>query len=376
MKQIYIFFGLLCTLFAMTSCNEDPSYFELPTYPDEMHIRSSVEEIVLNKGIAEQTAVTFSWDKASSPISAADEVTYKVCLYPSSQKDLKSEYIETGAQQQLSLSHDQLNSMVAKWAIPGNAVKVTAQVLSIVNNEQKYVRPEISTVEFVVTGYEKYPPNLYMAITDQNGTKTTQRLDQRQLGTGIYEISLDMVPCSFHFQTSEAEYPLYGQSADGKLDYVTEGSYTEFTNTETGSRTIIVDTNSDFNDCRVLEIVQLPTPGLIWICGNGCSVGWNTNTSEGRMEMVGTAREPYLYAWTGDFVAGGELKIGLGSGWGDQFFYAPADNADPVTDHRLNMYRFQDNGGDVKWVPSVSGRYTFTLCLLASDMWTSFEPAQ
>jgi hypothetical protein len=47
-----------------------------------------------------------------------------------------------------------------------------------------------------------------------------------------------------------------------------------------------------------------------------------------------------------------------------------------VTDHRLFMYRFQDDGGDIKWVPSVSGRYTFTLCLLADDMKTSFEPAQ
>jgi hypothetical protein len=41
----------------------------------------------------------------------------------------------------------------------------------------------------------------------------------------------------------------------------------------------------------------------------------------------------------------------------------------------LSTYRYQDDGGDVKWVPSVSGRYTLTLCLLATDMWTKFEPA-
>ena len=376
MKKIYYLFGLFCTMFAMTSCNEDPTYFELPTYPDEMHVKASVEEIVLNKGIADQTAITLTWDKANSPISPTDEVTYKVCLYPSAQKDLKSEYIETGTKQQLNLTHDQLNSMVARWAIPGDAVKVTAQVLSNVQNEQKYVRPEISTVEFTVTGYEKYPPYLYMIITDLNGTQTTQRLEQRQLGTGIYEVTFNMVPCTYHFQTSEAGYPVYGEATEGKLDYVVEGVFREFTNNVSGSRTIIVDTNSEFNDCRVLNIVQLPTPGLIWICGNGCSVGWNTNTSEGRLEMVGGARDPYYYAWTGEFTAGGELKIGLGNGWGDQFFYAPSDNADPLTDHRLFMYRFQDDGGDVKWVPSVSGRYTFTLCLLTDDLKTSFVPAQ
>ena len=94
------------------------------------------------------------------------------------------------------------------------------------------------------------------------------------------------------------------------------------------------------------------------------------------MDMVGTAREPYYYAWTGEFTAGGELKIGLGGSWGDNFFFAPENNADPLTDHRLNMYRLQDAGGDVKWVPSVSGRYTFTLCLLATDLHTTFEPAE
>ena len=360
---------------AFSACNEDPEYFELPTYPDEMHIRSSVSDIVLNKGIADQAAVTFTWDRATSPLSSADKVSYKLCLYPSATKDQKSEYIATD-ETQLTLTHDQLNSMVARWAMPGEQVRLTAQVLSIVENETRYVRPEVSTVEFTATGYEKYPPYLYMTMTDASGLVTTQRLEQRQLGTGIYEATLNLTPCSFHFTTSEEPYPAYGMG-DGpeKMAYVTEGPVTDFTCDVTGQRTVIVDTNTPYVDCRVLDIVQLPVAGQIWICGNGCSVGWNTNTPEGRMTMTGTAREPYYYSWTGDFTAGGELKIGLGNGWGDQFFYAPVENADPLTDHRLPMYRLQDAGGDLKWVPTVSGRYTFTLCLLATDMHTSFEPA-
>jgi len=361
---------------ALTSCNEDPKYFELPTYPDEMHVQCSVEELVLNKGIADQTALTLTWQKATSPLSPTDEVTYKVCFYPSAVKEQQSDYIDVGTAQQLTISHDELNSMVARWALPGEAVKVTAQVLSIVNNEQRYVRPEKSTTEFTVTGYEKYPPYLYMHLTDEaTGAERTERMEQRQLGTGIYELSVNMTPCSYYFTTTESPYPLYAQQQGEQLTYVTEGSYTPFTSNVVGQRTVIVDTNTDFNDCRVLDIVQLPTPGLIWICGNGCSVDWNTNTAEGRLTMTGTAREPYYYSWTGDFKAGGELKIGLGGGWGDPFFFAPEANADPLTDHRLPMYRLQDAGGDLKWVPSVSGRYTFTLCLLATDMHTTFESA-
>ncbi len=374
MKYLHYVFSMLC-LMAFVSCNDDPEFFKLESYPDEMHIRSSVESVVLNKGIANQEAVTFTWDAASSPISSADEVTYKVCLFPTAMKDDKSAYIDVDTKTSLTLTHDELNAMVAKWALPGTPVKVTAQVLSNVHNETRYVKPEVSTVELTITGYEKYPPYLYMIITDDAGNVSSQRLEQRQLGSGIYEISFNMVPCNFHFTTTSEAYPAYGAAGDGKLDYVVEGNVNEFRNEAIGMRTIIVDTNAGYNDCRVLNIVQLPTPGLIWICGNGCSVGWNTNTSSGRLEMVGSAREPYLYAWTGEFTAGGEFKIGLGNGWGDQFFYAPFENADPLTNHELPMYRFQDDGGDLKWVPSVSGRYTLTLCLLVDDMWTKFEPA-
>lgn len=378
MRKYALFFSALCTALLLVSCNKDPEYFTLENYPDEMHVKCSVEEIILNKGISDQTAVTFTWDAASSPISTDDVVTYKMCLYPTTQKNNKSAYIDLGTNLTCSLTHDELNSMMAQWALPGQTVNVTAQVLAVFNNELHYLKPEVSTVEFTVTGYEKYPQYLYMQITTDDGLQVSQRLEQRQLGTGIYEASFEMVPCNYHITTTTDSYPAYGMASGDtteQMEYVTDGDIRDFRFDGIGKRTVIVDTNNGYNDCRVLDIVQLPTPGQIWICGNGCSVGWNTNTSTGRLEMVGTAREPYYYAWTGEFIAGGELKIGVGNSWGDPFFFAPENNADPLTDHRLSTFRYQDDGGDVKWVPSVSGRYTFTLCLLATDMWTKFEPA-
>ena len=70
MKYLHYVFSMLC-LMAFVSCNDDPEFFKLESYPDEMHIRSSVESVVLNKGIANQEAVTFTWDAAKSPISSA-----------------------------------------------------------------------------------------------------------------------------------------------------------------------------------------------------------------------------------------------------------------------------------------------------------------
>ena len=375
MKKYAMIFSALCTGLLFTSCNKDPEYFTLEENPDEMHVKSSVEEITLSKSSADQTAVTFTWDAATSVDPSTEGISYKLCLYPTGQKDSHSAYMELGNNLSYSMTHDELNTLLSQWALPGQAVKVTAQLLAVFKNEQRYIKPELSTVEFTATGYEKYSPYLYMQITTDDGKQMTQRLDQRQLGTGIYEATLNMTACKFHFTTTPEAYPAYGMAEGEQLEYYTEGEVRDFRFDGDGKRTVIVDTNTGFNDCRVLDIVQLPTPGLIWICGNGCSVGWNTNTSNGRLEMVGSAREPYYYAWTGDFNAGGEFKIGVGNGWGDPFFFAPDYNADPLTDHRLSTYRYQDNGGDVKWVPSVSGRYTLTLCLLATDMWTKFEPA-
>ena len=169
MKKYAMIFSALCTGLLFTSCNKDPEYFTLEDNPDEMHVKSSVEEITLNKGMADQTAVTFTWDAATSADPATEGISYKLCLYPTGQKDSHSEYKELGTNLSYSLTHDELNTMLSQWALPGQAVKVTAQLLGVFKNEQHYIKPEVSIVEFTATGYEKYSPYLYMQLTTDDG---------------------------------------------------------------------------------------------------------------------------------------------------------------------------------------------------------------
>ena len=142
----------------------------------------------------------------------------------------------------------------------------------------------------------------------------------------------------------------------------------------TGKRTIIVDTNDDFMDCRVLNIVQLPNPETIRIVGDGCSIGWDPASSEG-VFTIENPRYPYIYSWVGEFKVG-EIKVNTGTSWGDQFFYAPEPNADPAVNHQLSMFRYESAGGDVKWKVTTPGRFKFSLYLDADDLHTSFEPVQ
>lgn len=83
------------------------------------------------------------------------------------------------------------------------------------HNKVKYIKPEVSSVEFQAVGYEKYPQYLYMHMISASGTTSIERLSQRNLGTGIYEASVNIVPGSYYFTTSkDKDYPAYGQ-ADG-----------------------------------------------------------------------------------------------------------------------------------------------------------------
>ncbi len=384
-NKIFMLLGLVGLLAA---CNEDPEYYKLENQPDEMHVQSSVEKIILNKGIANETAITFTWSPQSSPVSAADVVTYAIRFFDESNKtDNITDLFDVGEACQYTLTHEELNNIISRWVPAGQQVTVTAQVLATVQNETKYVKPASSTVNFVVSGYERFPEVIHMVITDDaSGKVTVQDLTQRQRGTGIYEATFDVYPCTYHFTTTDEPLPAYGQADGEQMVYVTEGDVTEFVCDEIGTRTVIVDTNPEYNDCRMMEIIQLPNDKM-WIVGMGTSVGWNTDTPEGKMTMTGGPREPYIWSWTGQFYnvedakkikddSPGEFKIGLGGGWSDPFLYAPYANADPATEHGFSGPRLQGDGGDNKWVVQTSGMYKFSVYLLADDPHTTFEPVE
>lgn len=366
---------LLGLLGVVTSCNEDPEYFKLEDRPDTMHIQASAERLMLEKAKEDETAITFRWDAAGSPVSASDPVTYAMRIYATANKSLNTTgFYELGPELEMGFTHDELNAIISDWVLPGEEISLTAQVISTVHNENRYVKPMSSTVEFTVSGYEKYPAYIYIHMTDGAGETEVYSLTQRNMNSGIYEGTFDMVPCRYYFTTRyDSEYPAYTNAGDGEhLRYVNEGDYETFENTETGRRTIVLDTNNAYNDCRMIEIIQYP--GTLRIVGDGCTIGWDLSNSEGLFK-VEDARNPQFYSWTGNFFAGKELKIGTGPTYhADYFFFAPEQGADPLVNHELPMYRMQDYGGDVKWIPSVSGRYRFTLCLEAGNMHTDFVP--
>lgn len=384
MKKIFYFASLVGVFSMLTSCNEEPEYYQVPDYSNQisMNIKCSAEEVKLDKAQANQDVVTFSWDAVTSPISKDDSVAYFLRFYDTALKNEHiSDTIALGDATSKTFTHNELNNIVSRWILPDVPIEVTAQLLCYVFNKNTYVKPIQSETTFKVTCFEKFPMYLYLKITDNaTGNTTTERLEQVETGSGIYQYEAPMTPCTFVLGTSATEeYPLYAFGSGKNLKYVQEGSYETFASNETGDRTMIIDLNDEYNDCRIVEMVKLPVPGRLWIVGDGCSVGWNPNNAAGLFEQTGGLREPWLYSWTGEFHAAkdgseGMFKIGLESDYNGQFLFAPENGANPMTNPGIDGPRTQ-GGSDNKWQVPADGEgvHTLKLCLLANDLHLEFE---
>ena len=377
MKYKIIIPSLLCVVALFASCNEDHEFPTLPATPDdEMHVKGSAENVVLDENNPAGTAITFSWDAVHNPIDANDVPTYSICFYSTSDKDnTKTEFIQLGTEQSFSITHAALNKYVSRWIDAGHEIRVTAEVIGTFNSEIKYVKPEISLYEFTATAYERFPKNIYMHITDEVTNATTiETLTESSKGSGIYYVDLtDLGASSYYFTLyNNADYPAYGAKNETALLEYMEGTPKQFTFNGSGNRKVIVDLNDDYLDCRLFDIIDLPN-GWLWIVGNGTSVDWNPVNEAGMFVAEGGERDPYIYSWTGQFKEG-EFKVGLGNdNWSGLYFFAAEANADPIKDNSLREPRLEADGGDIKWASTVNGTYKLTFYLDRSNLHLTFE---
>lgn len=387
--KLYKFFMLLGVVALMASCNKDPEYYELPDQPDEMHVKLTFGNggdaeknlIHLSGTYLNEEAVKLTWDAIPSEYP----VTYLVRFFATENKnESTTDYYEVGSNTEFSITHNDLNSIVARWAIPGDEVPISAEIVGTVNNDKHYIKPEVSVYEFNAIGWEKYPTSLHIHMTDLNGRASMVELTQPQLGTGVYSAQINVNPCTFYFtKTSYAPFPAYYNDGEGKLLYVEdEGEYETFSTTETGLRTIMVDVNDEYLDVRVLNI-QMPAGANPYMVGDGTDIGWTTKSAAGYMVQATDPRTPYVYSYTGQFYAQNEFpgsetsegtfKILVDDSFSSNGFFAPEFNCNPLTNHVLP--KAGDNAGsDFKWLVPATGKYTFTIDAL--NMTTSFVPAE
>ena len=252
----------------------------------------------------------------------------------------------------------------------------------IVKDGQVVFGLDEGTVDYVTA---KTPTGLdvkgvyYVKLIDANGEVRKQALQEVKEGSNVYSADVENVTeTKYYYSYNDGEATNYfGKATEEK--YSTTTKFDQVTNFEVtpfeGITKFVLDLNDEYKDSRTFtDIVNLPN-GWMWIVGNGTEVDWNPINKAG-MFTIENPREPWVYSWTGQFYKG-EFKVGLGNdGWSGQYFYAATENADPLNDTSLREPRVQDDGGDIKWVPSVSGKYKLTFYIRKSDLHLTFTPVE
>lgn len=417
MNKIYKMFALAGMVAMLGACNSDPEYYVLEEQPDEMHIAAQLgvngdkekNLITLSGNFMNDDAIQLSWKE----IKSNDPVNYLVRFYATESKnDNYTQYYcnpetcenikeciynhegrfgkDANGNITFSITHNQLNSIIARWAYPGDEINVTAQVVGTVNNAQTYIKPQTSVADFNAVGWEKYPITLIAYITDAKGKKSTIELKQNELGTGVYTGELTATSGSVYFQkpvTSKQAASYYKDPETGLLKYIEE----ELPNapireeeeqfTITGSGTLMVDVNDEYLDVQIINMVitgdQRP-----YLFGDATDCGWTTKQELYYMSRSTNPRTPYIFTWTGQFYAQGEFpgktdsegrfKILLNDNDArdNTVIFAPEADANPLENHVLSKPG-DNSGSDFKWLIPETGRYTFTID--AMNMTTSFE---
>lgn len=371
MNKILKLIGCLSLLVMMASCSEDTEFYTLETPVDQMLLKPSVQDLVLDRAIEDETAISFTWNEAAKRGEDGAITTYSFRLYmaemPSNVTEL---YQIPDGQRSFQFTHRELNDLLASWNIhPGDKVTLEAEVIAQIHSSVHYLKPELSKAKFDVTGYIKSLSAIYLVTVAQDGSRVTQRVAEKQVGSSIYYATVNWKPCSYFFATdAESDYPCYmkGETGENSLQMVSEeGSGEMLVNSLTGTYTIVVDLNE--LDVNSYKIYELPSDG-IWIVGDATDIGWDWGKmqSEGKFKND-DLRHPEQWTYTGTFYADKEFKLSLEPQTGNfagKFFFAPVADANPQENHLLKEARYQENGGDLKWrTKSTEGQYTLVVDL-------------
>lgn len=315
------------------SCSEDDVRFSIPGVDDQMHLTASSEAVTLSQDLGDETAVTFTWDKAQDR-GEGTKVNYyfKMDLEGSNfENSIDKIHIPEG-QNTVSFTHKQLNSYLKMWGVAaGMGTTVEAEIIADVTGGAQYMKPEISKTTILLTGYEIQPRPLYLfAEGSEQGIEMEEVLSETQykyaggLRAGDYKMA---------------------RTADGEALYTIHVA-------QTGFCLINVDLSAGTQ-----PTISYPQPEInkVYMVGDACPAGWNINSPTA---MKQDELNPFLFTWTGQLSAG-ELKFPLATGdWGCEYIMSATANQSIS-----NPKAVKQAAPDQKWkvLSGEAGKYKVTV---------------
>lgn len=350
--------------FVIMGCQDETERITLDSPQDTMGLKVSSSDVVLNQDLGNEEAISFTWGSAANR-GEGTKLTYYFKM------DMADNNFETSIAkveipegvQSISYTHKEMNALLSGWKVTaGETAMLEAEIIAEVSGGSVYMKPEISKVQFSVTGYYIAARDLFIVGTAVEGMDATKALKMNEvLSEQKYEWGGHLKKGDFKFIKSRTSLtPSYTRGADNNTlvyNETDDGTETLFHIDKDGYYFITVDVEkltiaSEYPDGNDYQ--------NIWIIGNATPAGWNVPST---IEL--NKKNQVEFEYKGPLYEG-ELKFMLQNDKGFECDYLMAEtNGASIFSTKMirKNYPETNDANDTKWKVNLSetGNYRITL---------------
>lgn len=368
--------NILMTLpFVIMGCQDETERITLDSPQDTMGLKVSSSDVVLNQDLGNEEAISFTWGSAANR-GEGTKLTYYFKM------DMADNNFETSIAkveipegvQSISYTHKEMNALLSGWKVTaGETAMLEAEIIAEVSGGSVYMKPEISKVQFSVTGYYIAARDLFIVGSAVEGMDATKALKMNEgLSEQKYEWGGHLKQGDFKFIKSRTSLtPSYTRGADNNTLVYNE---TDDGTTET---LFHIDTEGYYFitvDVEKLTIAsEYPESKYekVWAVGDATPAGWNNIMNAVELKRINNIQ----FVYEGDLYEG-ELKFPLELGeWTNIPYLMPkTHHTEPGGDNTME-YVEKDKAGthDYKWKITESQTGIYKIILDTYLMEITFE---
>ena len=361
--------------FVIMGCQDETERITLDSPQDTMGLKVSSSDVVLNQDLGNEEAISFTWGSAANR-GEGTKLTYYFKM------DMADNNFETSIAkveipegvQSISYTHKEMNALLSGWKVTaGETAMLEAEIIAEVSGGSVYMKPEISKVQFSVTGYYIAARDLFIVGTAVEGMDATKALKMNEvLSEQKYEWGGHLKKGDFKFIKSRTSLtPSYTRGADDNTLVYNE--------TDDGTETLFhIDTEGYYFitvDVEKLTIAsEFPENKYekVWAIGDATPAGWNVPSA---IELKKINNIQFVYE--GNLYAG-ELKfpleLDLDGNWNMSYLMPKTQGTEPGGDNTMEYVEKEKVGThDYKWKITESQAGSYKIILDTYLMEITFE---
>lgn len=363
--------NILMTLpFVIMGCQDETERITLDSPQDTMGLKVSSSDVVLNQDLGNEEAISFTWGSAANR-GEGTKLTYYFKM------DIADNNFETSIAkveipegvQSISYTHKEMNALLNGWKVTaGETAMLEAEIIAEVSGGSVYMKPEISKVQFSVTGYYIAPRDLFIVGTAVEGMDATKALKMNEvLSEQKYEWGGHLKEGDFKFIKSRTSLtPSYTKGADKNTLVYNE--------TDDGTETLFhIDTEGyyfitvDVEELTIASEYPENKYEKVWAVGNATPAGWNIMSA---VELKRINNIQFVYE--GDLYEG-ELKfpLELREDWNIPYLMPKTHGTEPGGDNTMEYVEAGTH--DYKWKITESQTGIYKIILDTYLMEITFE---